>query len=158
MNAPWARFAEEAPDLEKHVRGRIETYGLGFLATLRADGSPRISGIEPAVAGGHLWLGMMPNSAKAGDLKRDGRFALHNASIDKDVSEGDAKINGVAHLVDDAAMFATFIGAIEHDFDQASVDLFVADLTSVVTVQPVHNELVIRTWKPGEEVQRIART
>jgi hypothetical protein len=55
---------------------RFEATGLGLLATLRADGSPRVSGLEPLFALGELWFGMMPESRKALDLLRDPRFAI----------------------------------------------------------------------------------
>ena len=69
-----------------------------MLATLRRDGSPRISGIEVTFADGQLWLGMMPDSRKALDLQRDPRFALHSAPLDADLKDGDAKISGRASM------------------------------------------------------------
>ena len=53
-----------------------------MLATLRKDGSPRVSGIEAAFENGELWLGMMPGSLKALDLRRDPRLALHSGTED----------------------------------------------------------------------------
>src|SRR5689334_6568746 len=92
----WADFAAQAPDLATQVAARLDAYGLALLATLRADGSPRISGIEPLVSHGELWFGMMPGSRKVADLERDPRFALHSATIDKNVAERDVKLSGRA--------------------------------------------------------------
>ena len=75
----WQQFADDAPDLAAMVQARFESTGLGFLATIRKDGSPRISGIEPSVFRGELWLGMMDRSRKGDDLKRDPRLALQIA-------------------------------------------------------------------------------
>src|SRR4051812_15999577 len=92
----WTQFTDASPELADAVRGRFEAHGLALLATVRRDGSPRISGIEAFFADGELWLGMMDASLKARDLQRDPRLALHNATVDKDVADGDAKISGRA--------------------------------------------------------------
>ena len=65
-----------------------------MLATLRTDGSPRISPMEPRVFEGDLWLVGMPHTAKFRDLERDPRFSLHTATIDPNVGDGDAKVWG----------------------------------------------------------------
>lgn len=145
MNASWRQFEAEAPEFAAFVRQRIDDHGLAFLATLAADGSPRISGLEPVFAGDHLWLAMMPNSVKGADLRRDGRFALHNASIDKDVARGDVKIHGVATLSSERG------GDGSPDVG-AEADLFRASLSRVSSIQVRDNHLVIRTWKPGAGV------
>jgi hypothetical protein len=69
------------------------------MATLRRDGSPRISGTEVDFKDGDLFLGMMPRAVRALDLRRDGRAALHSATVDTPTAdpssrEGDAKISG----------------------------------------------------------------
>src|SRR4051812_49049254 len=84
--ATWTDIEADAPELAATVRARFEAHGMGLLATLRRDGSPRISGIEPLFALGELWMGMMPGSRKAADVVRDPRFALHSATTDKDVT------------------------------------------------------------------------
>src|SRR5881396_1636828 len=99
----WQNAHDAAPALATVVQERFESTGLGFLATLRPDGSPRIAGIEPSFWNGEVWLGMMWESKKALDLRRDPRFALHAASVDKQVEAGDARISGRAVEVDDAA-------------------------------------------------------
>jgi hypothetical protein len=169
----WADFTEAAPALAATVRKRFEATGLGFLATLRSDGSPRISGIEPLFALGELWLGMMPGSRKALDLRRDPRLALHNASVDKQVTEGDVKLSGHAHEVgkggddevddevDAAATRASFAAAFEAATGQpippGPFHLFRVDVTGVSSVRPDGDHLVIEWWRPGGPVQRIER-
>ena len=59
----WGQVVEVAPDLAASVQARFEAYGLALLATLRRDGSPRISGVEPLFAHDDLWIGMMPELA-----------------------------------------------------------------------------------------------
>src|SRR2546422_1025320 len=90
----WKDAVAEAPELAEKVRARFETTGLGYLASLRKDGSPRISGLEPLFWDDHIWLGMMPDSMKQADVERDPRFSLHAANIDKQIVDGDARVSG----------------------------------------------------------------
>ena len=75
--ASWAEFASAEPALASRVRQRFDIRKHKTPATLRKDGSPRISGIEVEFADGELFLGMMPGSRKLDDLERDPRLALH---------------------------------------------------------------------------------
>src|ERR1044072_903497 len=72
----WAVFATAEPDLARTVEERFGAFTHHVLATLRKDGSPRTTGIEVRFLNGELWLGMMPDSLKALDLRRDPRFSL----------------------------------------------------------------------------------
>jgi hypothetical protein len=135
------------------------------LATLRADGSPRISGVEATFGGGELWLGMMPDSRKALDLRRDPRLALHSASLDPRMAEGDAKISGRGHEVSDPSSYESFARASgqatgENPPPPGSFHLFRVDVTEVVLtrVGGDHGDhLVIETWRPDRGVQRVER-
>ena len=161
--ASWSDVTTAAPELAPLIRGRFDAYGLGLLATLRADGSPRISGLEPLFAGGQLWLGMMPGSRKALDLLRDPRFALHSATIDKQVTEGDAKIAGRAVAVeeDDEATFGSFRQAFEahsgYPPPPGPFALYRADVTEISMVKPEGDHLNIDLWREGAPVTRVER-
>jgi hypothetical protein len=150
MSATWGDFSREAPELAAFVRGRIEEHGLAILATLRADGSPRVSGLEPFFHDGELWFGMMPASIKAADLRRDGRFALHNATVDKDVTDGDVKVNGIASLAEPGGSGLPQIGQ--------DAELFTTTITSVSAIRVVDGRLLIDTWRPGGPATRRTRT
>jgi hypothetical protein len=148
-------------DLASRVRARFEASGLGFLATVRADGSPRITGIEPFFGLGDLWLGSMPAARKSTDLRRDGRLALHAATADKQVTDGDAKLAGRAVLVDDAATHAAVGGILnegggEHP-EPGTYDLFRVELTELGFLRPVVDHLVIEWWNEAAGYQRIDR-
>jgi hypothetical protein len=95
----WAKFEAEAPELAARVRERFDAHGHKTIATLRRDGSPRISGTEAVFEDEDLWIGSMLDAVKARDLKRDPRYALHSASEDPEVWTGDAKVAGVAEEV-----------------------------------------------------------
>ena len=148
----WTDFNHDAPDLAARVRKRFEAHGLGLLATLRADGSPRINGIEPVLSDDGVWLGMMPDSLKSRDLRRDPRLALHSATVDKAVTEGDARISGRAIWVDDPAVFARFGVEFETASGQpvppGPFDLWEVDVTEVTIVQPAGDHLDIEVWTP----------
>jgi hypothetical protein len=157
----WNAVEHEATDLADLARRRIEAHGLALVATIRADGSPRVSGVEPLFAGGELWFGMMPGSRKGADLARDPRFALHNATVDKDVVEGDVKVAGRAMAVEDAATKGAFLAAFEAATGYApppgAFDLFRAEVTEVVTIRPAEDHLVIESWHEGRGRQRVER-
>lgn len=162
---PWQQFTEEAPETEAVLRRRIEATGLGLLATLRADGSPRISPLEPLISGDRLWLGMMPGSTKVADLRRDPRLCLHTATADKDVADGDAKVFGRAVDVpegspDRAAYAAAFHARTGNDLEAmpGGFDLFWLDLTgaSSLVLGDDGQHLRITSWTPGSG-ERITR-
>jgi hypothetical protein len=140
----WAEFEKEAPELAASIRRRFDAHGHKTLATLRRDGSPRISGTEAVFEDGVLWIGSMPNALKARDLQRDPRFALHSASEDPDVWTGDAKVAGVAHEV------PTSDGK-SHRFN---LDIREA---STVELDDERKHLVITAWTPEGGVRTMKR-
>ncbi|HKA03379.1 MAG TPA: hypothetical protein VKD67_03590 [Acidimicrobiales bacterium] len=74
----WADFEASAPDMADAGRRLLYQFGLGlgFLATIRPDGGPRLHPFCPIVAAGSLW-GFIADSPKLRDLRRDGRYAVH---------------------------------------------------------------------------------
>jgi hypothetical protein len=75
----WGEFARERPELAEAGRALIYQFrvGLGYLATLRRDGAPRLHPVCPVVHEGGLWVFIGNHSPKLGDLLRDGRYSLH---------------------------------------------------------------------------------
>lgn len=142
MTTAWNDFEHQAPHLADHVRDRIQQHGLALLASLTADGSPCISGIEPVFHGDHLWLAMMPDSVKG----RDRRLALHNATIGKDVTHGDVKdprCCGGRRRPQPAG--TPDVGA--------AAELFHVELTRVASIRVDTDHLVI---PPGDRARRCA--
>jgi hypothetical protein len=148
----WAQFENEARDLAATVRARFEAAETHVLATLRKDGSPRVSGSEVQFTGQQLTFGSMLNAVKARDLQRDGRCAIHaNPSADaRDI--GDAKVAGTAIEVTGAAKDAYTGSEPAEDFHAFRLDLTEAVVTSVEG-----DELVVRVWHPGRGVQTFRR-
>jgi hypothetical protein len=97
----WAEFAALEPDFARLGAERFGATGLCLLGTLRANGFPRISPVEPLIHDGQLYLGMMWRSRKAVDLLRDPRCVVHSTVSDKGGTQGDFKLYGVARDVQD---------------------------------------------------------
>src|SRR5579859_4292520 len=74
----WSEFADRQPMLAAAAHDQLIKPGVVLAGTTRRDGSARISGVEPLIMDGELWLSMMPASAKARDLYRDPRILLHS--------------------------------------------------------------------------------
>ena len=127
------------------------------------DGAPRLSGVEPLFAHDDLWIGMMPESLKAADLLRDPRFALHSATVDKNVTDGDAKIAGRALAVaaDDTATFSQFLAAFEAATGYPPPDgpfhLFRADVHEVSMIRPGGDHLDIDFWRERDGLHHVDR-
>ncbi len=103
--ASWAEFAAAEPALAARVEDRFGIRKHKTMATVRKDGSPRISGIEIQFDDGQVVLGMMPDSRKLADLRRDPRLAIHSPTDDPPAErpsawKGEAKISGRATFVD----------------------------------------------------------
>ncbi|GAA0373260.1 pyridoxamine 5'-phosphate oxidase family protein [Microbispora corallina] len=158
--ASWQEFEKEIPDLAARVvasmgKGRHKT-----MATLRADGSPRISGTEVEFKDGEVWVGSMPGAVKALDLRRDGRVAIHSPSDDPDDANpgawsGDAKLSGRAVEVDDPAVLQAYGGPPGQEFH-----LFRIDVSEVVftRVDEAGEHLVVDMWHEGRGRRVVRRT
>jgi hypothetical protein len=149
--ATWSDVEREEPAFAARVRALFDAGRHKTLATLRADGSPRISGIEVEFDGGELTFGSMPGARKGADLVRDPRFAVHSPTADPPEGNpsgwtGEAKVAGRAVLVGDLE-------------GEASGQLFRADLDEVVLTKltDAGDRLLIEMWRPGAPLHRVER-
>ena len=149
--ASWAEFEAEAPELAARARELLDAHTHKTLATLRKDGSPRISGIEVEFADGEVYLGMMPASRKLEDLRRDPRLALHSPTEDPPEGHpggwpGEAKLSGRAVPVDTPD-------------PPAQGARFRVEISDVVLthLNDAGDRLVVDSWQPGEGRRRIER-
>jgi hypothetical protein len=92
----WRDVELGAPELVRLGIARLSSARVALLGTLRRDGSPRISPIEPCIAAGQLLIGAMAGSVKASDLRRDPRYVLHSVVTGPDSGEGELKLYGSA--------------------------------------------------------------
>ena len=156
--ASWNDVSEAAPGLAAAVQARFEATGLGFLATLRSNGFPRISGIEPSFVAGEMWLGMMDQSRKALDLRRDPRLALHSASADKNVKEGDARITGTGvELFEGDEHRQAYVEHLGGGAAPGPMHVFRVDVTEVMLLKPAGDHLLIDSWVEGRGIRRVKR-
>lgn len=149
--ASWADFEAADPSLAAAVR---EAFGIrkhATMATLRADGGPRISGTEVQFADGQVFIGMPADSRKALDLQRDPRIALHSPTRDPlpDGSwEGEAKLSGTAVAAE-----------LPADYPPDSVRWRVEISSAVFTgLTPDREQLRIRLWRPRHGTQTMLRS
>ena len=143
----WSEFESAAPELAARVRERLDAHRHKTIATLRSDGSPRISGTEAGIVDGELTIGSMWQAVKARDLQRDPRFALHSGSDEPDDWHGDAKVAGVAVELANG----TTGGEPSHAF---RLDL---QEVSIVGLNEERNGLVIDVWTAEDGLKTIRR-
>ncbi len=148
----WNDVVREAPELAGRVRECFAVGKHATMATLRRDGSPRISGTEVEFSSdGQLRLGSMPGAVKTLDLRRDPRLAVHSPTVDPPEDSlgawrGEAKVSGRA-----VEISAGSPGEQGHTFD--------IDVTEVVltTIGEPADHLVIESWHPGRGYRRRVR-
>ncbi len=153
----WSQFSTEAPELAERVRARLDAHVHKTLATLRRDGSPRISGTETRIIDGELWIGSMWQARKAQDLQRDPRFALHSGSEDPPGWSGDAKVAGVAEEILDPERIRALNGEAAAS---GPTHLFRLDVREASTVElnAAKDAIVITVWAPGRGIRTIPRS
>jgi hypothetical protein len=144
----WAEVEHEAGDLAARVQERFMLRKHCTMATLRADGSPRISGTEVEFADGELRIGSMLNAVKARDLLRDPRVALHSATDDPPDGQptawkGEAKVAGRAG-----------VAASPDDSHRFTIDVTELVLTHL---DEEGTQLVITSWHPAAGVREVRR-
>lgn len=158
--ASFADVENAEPEFAARVRSALDAHGHKILATLRRDGSPRVSGIETRIVDGELWLAGMPRSVKFADLRRDPRLALHSGSDEPEAFRADAKLSGRAVEVTDPAELARFAGEAQVPEEVQPFELFRVDVEQVVltAVSEEKDALVITSWRPGAGLTETRRT
>jgi Pyridoxamine 5'-phosphate oxidase len=160
--AGWQEFSAAAPTIaEVFARRHAATGNLCMLGTLRRDGFPRISPMEPRFFEGELWLVGMPDTAKFADLLADPRFTLHTATIDTHVGDGDAKVWGTVEDLRDDALHQRFAAALfaESGFElrgQTFEHFFRAEIVGASAVGLEDGHLDITVWREGHP-ERVVR-
>jgi hypothetical protein len=152
----WRVIEHAEPEFAGRARSLMEAGRHKTLATLRSDGSPRISGIECEFTDTDLCFGSMPDARKAADLRRDPRFALHGPTFHPEEGKendwpGEAKVAGRAIPA----------GPVAKDDvnDPPDGEMFIADITEVVitSLNAEATRLVVESWTPGRGLRRVER-
>jgi len=142
--AAWSEVESAEPEFATRVRGLFDAGRHKTIATVRADGSPRISGVECEFVDGDLQFGSMSEARKGADLERDPRVALHGPTFHPEEGKegewpGEAKIAGRATSADG--------------------ETYVVDISEVVItcLNDEATRLVVEWWTPTKGLQRIER-
>jgi hypothetical protein len=154
----WHEFEDAAPELAELGRRRFEATHVALLGTLRRNGSPRISPIEPYLTRDRLLLGMLAGSQKARDLLRDSRCTVHSSVMDVNGSDGEFKLHGRAVLVSEPALLRgyqawwTAEGASE-----ALVFALQIESAAHVAWEIDRGEMSVTRWSPASGLRSDAR-
>lgn len=162
--ADWTEIEAGEPALAAQAKACFDAHLHKTLATLRRDGSPRISGIELIFAQGDVWFGSMPAALKARDLQRDPRYAVHSGSMDPPAWSGDAKLAGAAEEVFDQAVLEKVMAEASAEAQQSEpkveeMHLFRLGVGELVWtgLNEAGDKLVIDSWHRARGRRTIER-
>lgn len=159
----WAELQDAHPNFAAKVQQRFAAYRHHVLGTVRPDGSPRLCGLEADIRDGEMWLGMMPNSRKALDLRRDPRFSLYanpGSGSEAEMAHGDVRVSGRAVEVTDAETMARYAAGLSEGQVPEVFHLFRAELTEVVRTYIDFEgtpEMAFDIWHPGRPLRVVRR-
>jgi hypothetical protein len=155
----WSDFERASPTLAQAARARLEGTRIALLGTLRADGSPRISPIEPYFTSADLLLGAMARSLKARDLVRDPRCVLHSTISDPDAGEAEFKLYGTAVAVADAERRNARADAWWTGHPPDAADVFTLDIDQAAAVAWAlgSGEMTVTRWSAVRGLEETTR-
>jgi hypothetical protein len=160
----WAELATAERQLAELGREKLGAPGVVLLGTLRADGTPRLSPVEPLFWQQDLWLSMLWNSRKAADLVRDPRLLVHSIVTRRDGSFGEYKVRGRAVAEDDEKTQAAYAVAIREHAGWEPVPggfhLFWVDVAEVAFIryEDSTGDQFVTLWPAGREFVRRGTT
>jgi hypothetical protein len=156
----WSELERRQPRLAAVGRKRLLEPGVVLVGTIRRDGTPRISPVEPWIMDGVLWLSMMWGSMKAADLLRDPRVLVHNAVASRDGNDGEFKLRGTARDETDLALQARYAAGVARSLgwepDPGRFHLFAVEFDQVDYIRyddSTGDQHSVR-WPPGREFVR----
>ncbi|TCC52770.1 hypothetical protein E0H75_03205 [Kribbella capetownensis] len=156
----WEELESNQPRLAELGRDRLLGPGVVLVGTIRRDGTPRISPVEPWVMAGDLWLSMMWGSTKAKDLGRDPRVLVHSVITARDGSEGEFKVRGQARAESDESMQRRYADEVAAGLgwrpEPGKFHLFAVDISDVTFVRYVDatGDQFVTRWPAGREFVR----
>jgi len=160
----WSELEVRQPRLAAKARERLLEPGVLLVVSLRKDGTPRLSPVEPYVMDGRLLLSMLWQSQKARDLQRDPRVLVHGIVTGPDGGEGELKVRGRAVAEGDVDLQARYAAAVAQDLgwspEVGRFHLFEVDLEHVAFVHYDHEtgDQFVTAWPPGAEYVRRGTT
>ncbi len=153
----WAAFKSAAPALAESAETLFEQSGVVLVGTLRKDGAPRISPVEPLLLAGELYLGMMPHSLKAADLLRDPRCTVHSTISDRHAADGEFKLHGRVRDVRDADERQRYCAGLQAKIGWSPAgtpfQLFAVEVQSAGFFKNEAAARLLQKWRAGEAVR-----
>jgi Pyridoxamine 5'-phosphate oxidase len=157
----WAELAKQQPKLAELGERMLGDPGVVLVATVRKDGSPRVSAVEPLFWEGDLWLAMLLGSYKARDLQHDPRILVHSIVTSRNGEAGEFKVRGLVAAESDPAIQARFAARVAEDLgwrpEPGKFHLFrveAEDVTFMRFVEASGDQYVTRWPAGGEYVRR----
>ncbi len=156
----WSQLAAAQPRLARLAQQRTLDKGVVLVGTIRRDGSPRISPVEPFLMSGVLWLSMLWGSAKAADLLRDPRVLVHGIITNRDGGEGEIKIRGTVWDEQDRDVQRRYAAGVAEALgwkpEPGRFHLFGVDIGQVSFMQydDATGDQHAAVWPPGREFIR----
>jgi hypothetical protein len=157
--ASWLDLEQGAPRIAQTGRARLDQARVALLGTLRPDGSPRISPVEPYFAPGQLMFGVMAWSGKARDMRRDPRCVLHSTIRGPDAGEPELKLYGLAAVAGDL-LRESCPEAWWHHEPHTAADVFLLDMTEAVLIEwdLERGQMASTHWSPGRGLWQQTRS
>jgi Pyridoxamine 5'-phosphate oxidase len=155
----WRDLESAAPEIAHLGRERLEQARVALLATLRKDGSPRISPVEPYLTQGHLIFGAMSWSLKTRDLLRDPRCVLHSAVTGPDSGEGELKLYGRATEADQEIRNGCRESWwVERPPGAATVFALTIEQATFISWDTEQGQMTVRRWSPQRGYNKMRRS
>ena len=145
----WRGLESAAPEIAHLGKDRLDQARVALLGTLRKDGAPRISPVEPYFNQGELLFGAMSWSLKTRDLLRDPRCVLHSAITGPDSGEGELKLYGRATEADVQIRNSCSEGWwLEEPPDAATVFALTVEQATFISWDTGRGQMTVRRWSP----------
>jgi hypothetical protein len=157
----WSAIENAEPRLAAVGRDKLIKSGVVLVVTIRRDGTPRLSPVEPYLLDGDLWLSMMWESTKARDLLRDPRILVHSVITGRDGAEGEFKVRGTVRDERDPQIQRRYADAVAADLGwnptPGRFHLFAVDIAQVtyISYDPAGSgDQTVTMWPEGREFIR----
>jgi hypothetical protein len=156
----WSEFEKVEPRLAELGRVRLCGPGVVLVGTIRRDGAPRLSPVEPLLWNGELWLSMGWRTRKAADLELDPRILVHNIVTDREGTAGEYKVRGQAVSESDSEVHRAYAETVESLLgwtpEPGRFHLFRVDIEDVTFIRwdPATNDQFVSRWPAGTEFVR----
>ena len=155
----WRELEPGAPEIARLGMARLNAARVALLGTLRVDGSPRISPVEPRFAAGQLLVGAMTWSKKTADLRRDPRYVLHSTVTGPDSGEEEFKLYGSA-LEAGQDLRGEAANAWWQTWPAEKAAVFCLYIVQAVAIEwdTRHGLMTVHQWSPRDGYSKVSRT